>query len=415
MRGNWIVAAVILFGSWRAPVRAENWPGWRGPTGYGVTEEKELPLKWDAKSGEGVVWKASLKDLTGHSSPVVWGDKVFLTTADKQTNAQEKAKEIPGHYLNCYQAADGKLLWSTKIEGGKEAAGYAIYAVPTPVTDGKLVYAWFGSAVIVAVDFDGKVVWRQEREGPFNLNPGITSSPILYKDTVVLLCDEGRGIGWLQALDKKTGEVKWEQKRKKTGTSNTTPVIVNVNGKDEMLVSAAESMQGLDPTNGEPIWWCKAQGFGASPAYGGGVVFCDAGNGGAGVAVDPTGTGDVTATHVKWKLPKVAAQYGSPVIFGDWVYRANKNTITCWDVKSGEQVFSENAEGLANMSSPIVTPDGRIYFCGGDKSYVIKAGPKLEVLATNDLKCGSNGSSAAVSDGRIFIRGNDAFFCVGKK
>ncbi len=415
MRRILMSGAALVFAIMCHQALAENWPAWRGPLGIGMSGEKDLPLKWDAKSGVGVVWKVSLKGTTGHSSPIVWGDRVFLTTAAEQTRAQEESKEVPPHFLNCYQAADGNLLWQTKIEPGKQSAGYAIYAVPTPATDGKAVYAWFGSAVIAAVDFEGKVLWRQEREGPFKLNPGIASSPILYQDTVVLLCDQGGGLGWLQALDKKTGDLKWEQKRKKTAYSNTTPVVIDVNGKSQMLVAASESLQGLDPATGEPIWWCKARGFGASPAYGAGVVFCDAGNGEAGVAVDPTGTGDVTATHVKWKLPKVVSQYGSPVIVGDWVYRASKNTITCWDVKNGEQLFSENAEGVAYLSSPVGTADGRVYFAGGDKSYVIKAGPKLEVLGVNDLKSGSIGASAAVSEGRIFVRGKDALFCLGKK
>ena len=153
-----------------------NWPGWRGPTGVGYADEKDLPLTWDAKTGENVLWKASLDGTTGHSSPIVWGDRVFVTTAAKQTREQEARKEVPEHHLVCYRAADGKLVWRTRIPQGKEPMGYAIYAVPTPVTDGKAVYAWFGSAVIAAVDLSGGLLWRHERPGPFHLNPGICQS-----------------------------------------------------------------------------------------------------------------------------------------------------------------------------------------------------------------------------------------------
>jgi outer membrane protein assembly factor BamB len=383
----------------------------------GYTDQKDLPLTWDGKTGENVLWKISLKGTTGHSSPIVWGDRVFLTTAAKQDRQQEEKKEVPEHHISCYQAADGKLLWSTPIPQGKEPAGYAIYAVPTPVTDGKAVYAWFGSAVIAALDFDGKLLWRHERGGPFNLNPGICSSPVLYEDTVILISDQGRGQSWLQGLDKKTGEVKWERKRPKETYCNTTPLLLAIGGKPQLIVAGSNTLQGLNPANGEPIWWCKSWGFGPSPAYDGGLLFVDKVNGEPGSAVDPTGAGDVTATHVKWKLDKVPAEYSSPVISGEYVYRAHKpEGVTCRKLATGEQVYTEPLKGISILASPFATADGRIYFASGDKSFVIKAGPKFELLATNDLRGGGgNGSSPAVANGRIFIRGSETFFCIGKK
>ena len=143
-------------------VRAEDWPQWRGPTGMGLTTESNLPRKWNAKTGEGIAWKASLAGTTGHSSPIVWQDRVFVTLAAAQSREQESRKEIPAHYLACFNIHDGKQLWRTSIAPGHEVAGYSIYASPTPTTDGKLVYCWFGSAVMAAVDFEGKQVWRHE-------------------------------------------------------------------------------------------------------------------------------------------------------------------------------------------------------------------------------------------------------------
>src|SRR5688500_6116215 len=169
---------------------AGNWPGWRVPTGVGHTDEKNLPLKWDAKTKQNIRWKAEFPKTTGHSSPIVWGDRVFVTTAAKQTQAEEKEKLIPEHHFHCFAVADGKLLWKTSIPPGKEQMGYGIYAAPTPTTAGKAVDCGCGSAVIAAVACAGKILWRHERPGPYKLNPGIDSSPALFGDTVLLLCDQ---------------------------------------------------------------------------------------------------------------------------------------------------------------------------------------------------------------------------------
>jgi outer membrane protein assembly factor BamB len=395
---------------------ADNWPGWRGPTGVGLTDETDLPLTWNAKTGENVLWKVSLKGTTGHSSPIVWGDRVFITTAAKQTRQQEEAKEVPEHHLACYRVTDGQLLWRTLIPPGKEVAGYAIYASPTPVTDGKAVYVWFGSAVVAAVDFDGKLLWRHERPGPFNLNPGICSSPILYQDTVILICDQNRGQGFLQGLDKATGQVKWEQLRPTMGACNATPILLDVNGKTQLIVAGTNTLQGLDPANGQPIWWCKSWGFGASPTYGGGLIYADKGGNEQAIAVDPTGQGDVTATHVKWKIDKLPGDYASPVIVGDYVYRVQtEGIVTCLKLSTGQKVFTERLMGVSKLASPIATADGRVYFVSTGTSYVIQAGPTLQVLATNRLEGGNNGSSAAVSQGRVFVRDFESLYCIGKK
>ena len=132
--------------------KAGDWPQWRGPTGVGYTDEKDLPLTWDGKTGENVLWKVSLKGTTGHSSPIVWGDRVFITTAVKQTREEEQRKEVPDHHLACYRTGDGELLWSTRIPPGKEPAGYAIYAVPTPVTE-RVELRNFGILRFVERDF----------------------------------------------------------------------------------------------------------------------------------------------------------------------------------------------------------------------------------------------------------------------
>lgn len=418
--GLWAALALMVWAGLHVTsprvCRAANWPGWRGPTGAGYTEEKDLPLKWDGKTGEGVLWKASLEGTTGHSSPIVWGERVFITTAAKQTGEQEQAKEVPEHHLACYQVASGKLVWRTRIPQGKEPMGYAIYAVPTPVTDGKVVYAWFGSAVIAAVDVNGKLLWRHERQGPFNLNPGICQSPILYNDTIILSCDQGRGKGWIQGLDTKTGEVKWEHKRPKAGHCNATPILLEVKGKTQVVAVGGEIVEGLDPSNGQPIWWCKSRGFGESPVYAPGFVYVDKGLNEWAACLDPTGEGDVTATHVKWKLDKSPGDYSSPVLSGGHIFKVRKEgEILCRKLATGEEAFTAKIEKVSKLANPIATADGRIYFVSTGRSYVIKASPKLEILGGGSLGGWGNGSAPAVSGGRIFVRDFQFLWCLGVK
>ena len=405
-----------LLAAMPAATWAGNWPGWRGSTGCGCSDEKNLPLKWDGKTGEGVLWKVPLKDTTGHSSPIVWEDRVFVTTAVKQTQEQEARKEIPDHDIACFQASDGKLLWKTHVAHGPHQEGYSIYAVPTPVTDGKAVYAWFGSAVIVAVDFDGKLLWRHERPGPFSLNPGLCSSLVLYQDTVILLCDQGRGIGFLQGLDKKIGHVKWEQKRTKAGITNTTPLLVQVKGKPQLIIAGSETLEGLNPADGAPIWWCKTPGFGESPIAAGGLVYSAKGGNEPALLVDPSGEGDVAKSHVKWKEAKVPGDYASPVVCGEYIcYVQKEGVIGCLKLSTGEAVSSAHLGGVSKLASPIATADGRVYFVSTGKSYVIKPGATIEVLGGGNLDGWGNGSSPAISGSRIFVRDFENLWCIGKK
>jgi outer membrane protein assembly factor BamB len=410
------LAVLALVVPSRQAARAGNWPGWRGPTGSGYCDEKDLPLHWNGKTGEAVLWKTPLKDTTGHSSPVVWEDRVFITTAVKQSRQEEESKQIPEHDIACYRAADGKLLWKTRVAHGPHQEGYNIYAVPTPVTDGKALYAWFGSGVVAAVDLDGKLLWRHERPGPFNLNPGICSSLILYQDTVVLLCDQGRGLGFLQGLDRKTGKVKWEQARAKAGITNTTPLLIRVKDRPQMVIAGAEMLQGLDPAGGEPIWWCKTPGFGESPIAAGGLVYTSKGGNEPAMLVDPSGEGDVAKTHVKWKVPKMPGDYSAAVVSGDSIcYVQKEGVIACMSLATGQTLATQRLEGVSKLASPIATADGRVYFVSTGKSYIIKPGARIEVLGSGDLQGWGNGSSAAVSEGRIFVRDFENLWCVANK
>lgn len=406
--------------------RAGDWPGWRGPTGLGYTDEKDLPLKWNGKTGEGVLWKAQLHgggknnpefSSPGWSSPVVWGDRIFLTTAVWPAGHDEKQrrKEIPAHHVLCFAAADGKQLWDTIVPAGPCLVDnfYHGYTTPTPVTDGNRVYALFGSAVLAALDFDGKVVWREELPRAKDVDGGVCSSPILYEDTVIvsgITPDVG-----LRALDRATGKVKWEQKTR-TRSTMATPAVIRINDRAQ-LVHNAGGVQGLDPATGELLWSCKADGQQSSPVFGGGLLYVDAGRGGkTGTAVDPTGRGDVTKTRVKWTTQVDCPAGSSGVAVGDYVYRIVANEqIRCWKMSTGEDVYQERAVRVTPSASPIATADGRVYFASSGRSYVVKAGPEYEVLAVNDLNDGPDYATPAVSRGRIYVKGKSYLWCIGAK
>ena len=205
----------------------------------------------------------------------------------------------------------------------------------------------------------------------------------------------------------------------KLSHNNGTPVLMKAGGKPVLVVNASNALQGLDPATGEPLWWVDVKaGFGASVAFGEGVVYADSGQDGGSpaVCVDPNGTGNVAASHVKWKLDKVPAAYGSPVIAGGYVYRAHKpNVVECRSLATGEAAYSEPLEGVSFLTSPFATPDGRVYFVGGGKSYVLRAGPKFEVLGTGTLDGGDRGSSPAVANGKIYVTSGASLYCLGKK
>jgi outer membrane protein assembly factor BamB len=403
---------------------AGEWPGWRGPSGQGQTDEKGLPLTWGGPKNENVLWKMPLpgtdaRQDQNQSSPIVCRDRVFITASFWPKGVEQK--DFPEHHVVCYSVKDGKQLWDVTVPPGpwllRDLRGG--YTAPTPACDGEHVYVFFGSAVLAALDLDGKILWRKTIV-PYQYDVAIGNSPLVYQGTVLLMCEQMKKSSRLLAFDARSGEQKWEQKRPDADWTHSTPLLAEVKGKTQLLVAGAESLQGLDPATGKVLWWCrepsgKRIGDTVTPVLAGGVVYCDSGRGGPGIAVDPTGEGDVSKTHQKWKIAQVPEGFSSPVASGDYLYRLHSpDILKCWKLADGKTVFSERLQGVSSSSSPIATADGHIYCASAATSYLLKAGATFEVLSKNELGDGSP-ASPAVADGKLFLKGRRFLWCIGKK
>lgn len=423
---RWLVHLVVVVLVWLSPgllvcLFAADWPGWRGPTGQGICSEKDLPLTWGGKGQDNVFWKmplpgqdAKARQDQNQSSPIVVQGRVIITAS--YWPAGTDPKEYPEHHVACYQSSDGRLLWDVTIQPGpwKLTDLRGGYTAPTPASDGQRIFALFGSSVLAALDLDGKLLWREEIR-PYNFDVTIASSPVVYGNHVLLQCDQVQKTSRLLAFESKSGKLAWEQKRPEVSFSHSTPVLARVNEQVQLLAAASDAVQGIDPENGKVLWWCSAKGDTVSPVQGAGLVYLDSGRGGAGVAVDPTGSGNVTKTHLKWKAGVVPEGFSSPIVVGEYLYRLhNPGVIHCWKLATGSEVFVERLQGVSTSSSPVATADGRIYLASAGWSYVLRAGPTLEVLGRSDL--GDPGpASPAVADGRLFLKGRQFLFCIGKK
>lgn len=405
----------LAAGFWSATLaRAEDWPCWRGPTGCGNSDARNLPVTWNAKDNLNVLWKAELPKTAGTtpSSPIVVGDSVIVTTS-----ADKPALE---HHVACYSKTDGGLRWATAVPPGpmKQIDGRAGASAPTPCSDGRYVFALFGSCVMAGVDLkDGQLKWRQElKDTAFDCALG--NSPMVCGDTILFVADQNKGRSAVYGWDCRTGTLKFEEKRPSEIFCHSTPIFMKIDGKDQMIYAGNKATQGLDPSTGKVLWWAtwgppnNWLGESSSPVHGGGLIYTDNGRGGGGVALIPGSTGDVSRTNVKAKFA-VKSDIGSPIIVGDCVYRNSGDRVQCLKLQSGEVIYSQPLAGLQAWASPVATAD-RVYYATAGKSYVLKAGPAFEIIGQGDLNDG-NPSSPAISDDKLYLKGAKYLWCVGEK
>ncbi|HEV7396887.1 MAG TPA: PQQ-binding-like beta-propeller repeat protein [Pyrinomonadaceae bacterium] len=427
------VLAVIAL---TATAGATNWPGWRGPTGQGVSTEKNLPAEWS--STKNVKWKTPIAGR-GHSSPIVWGNRIFLTTAIEGpvvpgAKAVEHIDEGKPYLHPDSVGADhkhtfkvfaldrdtGKVIWEqTAFEGTPYDNRHrkASFASSTPVTDGKNVYAFFGTEGLFAYDFAGKLIWKAEvgKLGTFGM--GVGTSPVLSGNLLIMQCDEEGGDGsFIVAIDKQTGKEAWRTPRK-VQASWATPILIKGASREELITAGNEFVVAYDPTTGKELWRHKGVASNAipSPVANHEMVFISAGfPTKIAMAIKLGGSGDL-AESVVWKYEKGTAYVPSPILLGDYLYlTTDRGILTCIEAKTGVVKYEGGRVPIpATFTASPVAFDDKILLTSEDgDTFVIKAGPKHEVLATNTIG-EPVFASPAVADGKIFIRSETSLFAIG--
>jgi outer membrane protein assembly factor BamB len=410
-----LTGCTILLLGWAGLARAENWPAWRGPRGDGTSAETGLPVSWSRT--ENVRWKARLPG-PGNSSPVVWGERVFLTQALDRKGTQRA--------VLCFARGDGRLLWQRTVPFRGEEATHATnpYCSASPVTDGERVIAAHGSAGVVCYDLDGKELWHRDL-GRFVHVWGTAASPVLYGDLVLLNCGPGERT-FLLALDKRTGKDVWkaDEPGGKSGTKGqsewvgswSTPRVVPVQGRDQLIMTWPNAVKAYDPQTGAVLWTCGGLTplVYTSPLATPEVVVAMSGFHGAALAVRTGGRGDVTGTHRLWHHTRPNPQrIGSGVIAGEYLYMTNAGpgTVQCLELKTGKDRWGGKRLGGAFWGS-LVLADGRLYATDqeGD-TYVLAAQPEFELLGQNRLNEACN-ASPAVSGGAIFLHTHEHLWCI---
>ncbi len=420
-----------------------DWPHWRGADDTGVSASATVPTKWTAS--DNIAWKAPISGV-GVSTPIVSGDRVFVTSqigvstrregnhprlvqgADASAQGERALTAAPAaadagkvmFVVEALSRKDGKRLWDWRVEAqGPQTPVHDKHnlASPSPVTDGSLVYAWFGTGQIVALTLDGKVAWQRNlgsEISPYDITWGHSSSPTVYEDLLILLSDHSTA-SYLLALDKRTGKERWKADRGKGRSSYSTPVVVRGSFGAEMIVNSSERIDAYNPKTGELLWHVgEANRFPIpSPVFHGGVIYASRGyRSGPFMAVRPGGKGDVSATHTLWRVATGAPYVSSLLLYDGVVYMANDvGVLTASDAATGERLWQERVDGVFSASP--VAGGGHVYFVSenGD-TVVVKAGRSPQVVQRNPL--GERAvASPAIAHGQLFIRTDNHIFCIG--
>ncbi len=412
------LAILVLSASF---LSAANWPSWRGPTGDGVSTEKHLPTHWSPT--ENVRWKTPLPER-GNSTPVVWGNRVFVTQAIEKENRRT---------LMCFDRNNGKLLWQQGVVAEKETTHQTNpYCSASPATDGKRVVVSFASAGLYCYDFYGQEIWHKDLGVQHHIW-GNGASPVLHGDAVFFNFGPGERT-FLIALNLKTGEKIWQHDEPGGGSGDAAPgqkavwagswsdpIIRTVNGHDELIMTYPNRVCAFEPKTGKELWTCAGLNplVYTSPIYQDGIVVAMGGFNGAALAVKAGGQGDVTATHRLWLHPKTKQRIGSGVISGEYIYVLDDPGIAeCFELKTGKLIWEERLKGpgptTQNWSSLVLSEDKLFAINQGGDAFILRASPKFELIATNSLGEKAIGSMA-VSDGEIFIRTYQNLWCISEK
>jgi outer membrane protein assembly factor BamB len=420
---------------------AENWPHWRGPSASSVSKEVGLPVRWS--DTDNIAWKASINGA-GISSPIVWGNLVIVTSQTGSGTVRPGPRLVQGgNPLDSGEkplgaagaAGEGKatfLVTALDRNNGKPAWEFSLaaegplpavhdkhnLASPSPVTDGERVYAWFATGQVVATDLSGKLVWQKNLSteyGPFDINWGHGSSPVVYKDQLILLCYH-QPSSYLLSLDSRTGRMRWKVDAPAGVTSYSTPLVVESAGNTEIIVNSSIGISGHDGSTGQRLWHIEeANRFPVpSPVFDGTLIYLSRGyRSSPFLAIRPGGKGEVGASHVAWRVPSGAPYISSILSYDGLIYMTGDvGVLTVVDAKTGDRVYQERLGGVYTASP--VAGDGKVYLVSEDgETIVIAAGRTPRVLARNELNARQL-ASPAIAAGRLFIRSDDVLYAVGK-
>ena len=424
---------------------AADWPQWRGPSGSGTTPENGLPVRWS--STDNVAWKAPITGL-GVSTPIVVRDLVVVTSqhgagvrqagnhprlvqgsdaaaaGERALGGSRAPASADGRTMfvvEAFHRADGRRAWQYQFEAQGELPGVHDkhnLASPSPASDGQRVFAWFGTGQVVALDLSGKLVWQRhlgKEISPFNVIWGHSSSPTVFGDSLIFLCDHEPS-SYLLALDSRTGQQRWKADRGKGRMSYSTPLVVETPAGPELIVNSSERVDAYDPRTGTLLWYTGGTNRFPipMPVFHDGVIYMSRGyRSSPYMAIRPGGRGDVSKTHVVWESATGAPYISSLVYYDGLIYMATDvGAVSVIDAASGQRVSQQRVDGVFSASP--VAGDGKVYFVSETgETIVMQAGRTPTVLARNDIKERSV-ASPAISNGQIFIRTDDHVFAIGK-
>ena len=383
----------------------ENWPAWRGPRGDGTSLEKNVPVEWSATRN--IVWKVPVPGK-GHASPVVWGERIFIVTALRQQRL-----------LLCLSRSNGDILWQRVVLEAPLEKLHSLnsHASSTPATDGEKVYVSFldhDKMSIAAYDFAGNQMWSV-RPGVFSSMHGYSSSPIIWKDKIIVNGDHD-GPAYIVALERATGKTIWKTPRPNITRSYCTPIIRHIDGRNQMILSGNLCVASYDPDTGAQHWIIDGptEQYVASLVYNGELLFMTCGFPGHFIqAIRPDGRGNVTKTHVAWQKEKDCSYVPSPISVGPYfLVVSDTGVATCFEAKNGKSLWRQRIG--PHYSASMVTANGLAYFLS-DKGImtIVRPGPQFEVVAHNDIGEAMR-ASPAISDGQMFLRGVKHLYCISK-
>jgi outer membrane protein assembly factor BamB len=420
-----LVAAALLATLWSPPAVSTQdagvrmiadegealkyWARWRGPSGQGLAQGSGYVDSWSPT--QNVLWKVAVPG-DGNSSPIVWGDYIFLTTA---YNGGQRLTVL------AYRRSDGRLLWETPAPAGRADRGAHFkngHASATPATDGQRIYVSFGTRGLFALDFNGRVVWERDL-GQMNAYHGTAGSPLLYRNRIILYQDQSQG-SFIAAFDTRTGAEVWRTRRN-ASVGWGTPIAVRVGDHDEIIVNSQNMVYAYEPDKGTELWRCDGPTYEVipTPVVGYGMVFCSSGRAGPTLAIRPGGRGDVTRTHLQWTSPRGSPFVPSPILVGEHLYMVNdmQSIVTNLHAQSGKLMY-QGRLGVARregFSASPVAVDGKVFFTNDDgETFVLRAGPTFELMHVNRLNARTLASPALV-DGTWYFRTDGALVAIGRR